>query len=47
MKMCETHWAALRKAIADRGLAHLGAKSGVEAAARAVAELKGSETDST
>jgi hypothetical protein len=45
--MCATHWAALRKAIADRGLDHLVAKSGEKAAERIKAELEGTATDTS
>jgi hypothetical protein len=47
MKFCMPHWNALRDAIAARGLAHLGARTGQEAAARVVAEVKGQATDRT
>lgn len=47
MKFCQPHWNALRDAIERRGLSHLIAKSGEDAAKRAVAELKGTATDHT
>jgi hypothetical protein len=45
MKMCQDHWDKLRKAIADRGLDHLGAKTGEQASADAVAQIEGRETE--
>jgi hypothetical protein len=41
MKMCQPHWDALRKAVADRGMGHLGAKSGAEAIVHMVTEIEG------
>lgn len=41
MKFCQSHWDALREAIESRGLGHLIAANGREAAARTAAELKG------
>lgn len=41
MKFCQPHWDALRTAIESRGLGHLIAANGRDAAARLVAELKG------
>lgn len=41
MKFCEQHWADLRKGVVDRGMWHLVAKSGQEAAAAVVRELQG------
>lgn len=43
MKICLPHWEKLRKAIADRGLDHLGAKSGEEAITSIKEELSGGE----
>jgi hypothetical protein len=44
MKFCEAHWAALRKAIDDRGLTPLVAPDGVEATRRVVENLKHGDT---
>lgn len=41
MKFCQPHWAALRKAIDDRGLGHLVAKGGDVAAQRMVEQNDG------
>lgn len=41
MRICQHHWKMLRQAIADRGLEHLGARSGQEAALALVTELEG------
>ena len=41
MKFCQPHWEALRKAIDDRGLTHLIAGSGREAARQMQAQAKG------
>ncbi len=41
MKMCPTHWAALRKAIDERGLSGLVAGDGKKAHAAMVRELDG------
>lgn len=41
MRICVLHWDALKKAIADRGMAHLGVKTGQEAAAQAVNDIEG------
>ena len=43
MKFCQKHWDMLRKAIEDRGLTHLIAKSGEQAAENMVSELRGEE----
>jgi hypothetical protein len=42
--MCADHWAALRKAIDDRGLTPLVARSGEEAMASTVRQLEGQDT---
>lgn len=44
MKMCQPHWDKLRKAISDRGMDHLIAKSGELAARTIVKELEGNAT---
>ena len=41
MRMCESHWAALRQAIEDRGLAHLVEQSAEAAAAVLKRQLEG------
>lgn len=41
MKFCRPHWDALRKAIDERGLSHLVAKSGDVATERMVREVQG------
>lgn len=41
MKICQQHWDALRKALADRGLERFGAKTGQEAVRALVTELEG------
>lgn len=41
MQFCPEHWASLRKAIEDRGLAHLVLQGGEAAHARLAAELDG------
>lgn len=41
MKMCQPHWEKIRKAINDRGMGHLGAKTGKQAMANAITELEG------
>jgi hypothetical protein len=43
MKICDKHWTMLREAIQIRGLMHLVAKEGNEAAARIAEEIKGKE----
>lgn len=45
MKICQPHWNKLRAAIKDRGIDHLGAKSGKEAVEDALTELRGGEQD--
>lgn len=40
MKMCNSHWEALRKAIEEKGLTPLGAEGGLEAVQRIVNQLK-------
>ena len=44
MQFCQPHWAALKKAIADRGLDHLQVHSGVEAAKLTESQMKGGLT---
>lgn len=41
MKFCEQHWADLRQGVVDRGMWHLVAKSGQDAAEAAVRDLEG------
>lgn len=41
MQICSEHWSAIRKAVDDRGMGHLGAKNGQEAMAAIVTELEG------
>lgn len=43
MKMCMPHWGELRKAIDDRGLSPLVARSGKEAAESAVRQIEGTD----
>jgi hypothetical protein len=43
MKMCQPHWERLKAAVESRGLGHLIAANGRDAAARAAAELKGTD----
>ncbi len=43
MRICTDHWAKLRKAIDDRGLSHLVAKTGEEAHAAIIEQLQGAE----
>ncbi len=45
MEICKRHWDALRQAIADRGLEHLGAKSGRDAMRNIITELEGREAE--
>ena len=45
MRICQTHWDKLRAALKERGLDHLGAKSGKEAVDDAVTQLSGGDTD--
>ena len=45
MKICQNHWDALRKALDDRGIGHLGAKTGQQAMAAVVTELEGREAE--
>lgn len=47
MKFCQSHWDQLGAAIEARGLSHLVAKSGADAAKRMVEELRGQATDDT
>jgi hypothetical protein len=44
MRVCDRHWNLLKDAIEKRGLSHLIAKSGVEAARNMAAELQGEDT---
>lgn len=46
MKICQTHWEALKVAIDERGLSKFIAQSGTEAAKRIEGQLKG-QTDAT
>ena len=41
MRICQPHWDRIRKALDDRGIGHLGAKSGAEAVRAIVTELEG------
>jgi hypothetical protein len=41
MKFCQPHWTALKTAVEARGLGHLIAANGRDAAARVAADLKG------
>lgn len=43
MRFCMPHWDRLKKAIDERGLSHLIAKDGKEAADSAVRQLKGED----
>jgi hypothetical protein len=45
MKICKPHWDKLRTALRERGIDHLGAKSGKEAADDAVTELQGGDPE--
>jgi hypothetical protein len=45
MKICQTHWDKLKSAIDDRGIGHLGAKSGEQALDNAVEEIEGRPAD--
>lgn len=47
MKFCQPHWNELRKALADKGMGELGAKSGADAIERVKEELEGTATDVT
>jgi hypothetical protein len=47
MKYCQPHWDQLRRAIESRGMAHLIAKSGEQAAMRIEEELIGQATKHT
>jgi hypothetical protein len=40
MKFCQNHWNILRKAIDDRGMGHLVAKSGEECVKKLVADIE-------
>ena len=44
MKICDTHWQALRKAIDDRGLTRFISKDGEQASQNMVAQLQGEDT---
>lgn len=39
--ICQAHWDRIRKALEERGIGHLGAKSGQAAIAAVVTELEG------
>jgi hypothetical protein len=41
MKFCQSHWQALRSAVRERGMEHLVAKSGEDAHAAMVRQVKG------
>lgn len=41
MQICQKHWQALRKAIEDRGMGHLGAKDPQQAVVAITTELEG------
>lgn len=41
MQICQEHWDAIRKALDERGIGHLGAKNAQEAVAAIVTELEG------
>ena len=43
MNWCQPHWALLRKAVEDRGMSHLGAQSGQEAAKELASQIEGEE----
>jgi hypothetical protein len=43
MKICQSHWDKLRTAMKDRGIDHLGAKSGQEVIVDVQAVLDGRE----
>lgn len=45
MRMCDKHWQALRQAIVKRGMGHLIAGNGREAADRLIADLTGHDPD--
>lgn len=45
MKICQPHWDRLRRAIDDRGIGHLGAKSGQDAIRNIVTDLEGREAE--
>lgn len=44
MKICPEHWAKVRAAVESRGMGHLGAKTGEQAAKDAESQLRGEET---
>ena len=44
MQFCTRHWQALRQAVKDRGMDHLVAASGTQAAMDAVAQVTGTDT---
>lgn len=44
MRFCTCHWNSLRKAVDDRGMTHLVARSGEDAVENQVAELEGRAT---
>lgn len=45
MKICQLHWDKLRTAIKEKGLDHLGAKTGQDAIRNIVTELEGREAE--
>jgi hypothetical protein len=45
MKICQDHWGKLRAAIKERGIDHLVARTGKEAAENMKADLEGRERD--
>lgn len=44
MRMCQSHWDALRSAIEQRGIGHLIARTGEECAANVRREIEGEST---
>lgn len=44
MQLCKEHWERLKKAIADKGMSHLVAKSSEELASRLNKEIKNEHT---
>lgn len=45
MKLCQSHWDMLRAALKERGIDHLGAKTGHEVIEDMKTELAGGDTD--
>jgi hypothetical protein len=41
MRICNPHWQTLKQALVERGLDHLGVKTGEEVVAQAVNEIEG------